>query len=72
MRIIKEHEWKYCARAGTSTVFPFGNTLPNETDLNIWMNFEFNNLNSVCLTNPKTHAQLFPKQFPQNELVNIT
>lgn len=44
MRLTSETEWEYCVRAGSDTLFPFGNELPVENELEQWMTQDFYDL----------------------------
>ena len=47
MRLPSETEWEYFARAGSNTLFPFGNQMLQEKDLVKWMNLDFSNLSET-------------------------
>jgi len=52
MRLLKEAEWEYLARSGKRTLFPFGDELPEEKELEKWMIQDFSDLsnyNCNCL-----------------------
>lgn len=44
MRLPSETEWEYCVRAGSDTLFPFGDELPEENELERWMTQDFYDL----------------------------
>lgn len=44
MRLPSETEWEYCVRAGGDTLFPFGNELLAENELEKWMTQDFYDL----------------------------
>lgn len=44
LRIPSETEWEYFARAGSDTLFPFGNQLLPENELSNWMRLDFSDL----------------------------
>lgn len=44
MRLPHETEWEYCVRAGSDTLFPFGNELLTESELEKWMTHDFHDL----------------------------
>jgi formylglycine-generating enzyme required for sulfatase activity len=39
-RLIREEEWEYCCRGGTSTLFFFGNTVPDTKHLTLLVDFD--------------------------------
>ena len=44
MRLPSETEWEYCVRAGSDTLFPFGDELLEENELEKWMTQDFYDL----------------------------
>lgn len=50
MRLLTENEWEYCARAGDSTLFPFGDELLDNQELEKWLMVDFTKLD-CCIPN---------------------
>ena len=49
LRLPTEDEWEYFVRANSTDLFTFGNTLPDDTELDKWLNFDFSDLkNNNC------------------------
>lgn len=51
MRLPTETEWEYFARAGSNSLFPFGNHLIDFDKLEKWMNYCFYDLEQCCANN---------------------
>lgn len=47
MRLPSESEWEYFVRAGKETLFPFGDELLQENELEKWMELDFEDLSKI-------------------------
>ncbi|MCM1125403.1 MAG: SUMF1/EgtB/PvdO family nonheme iron enzyme [Lachnospiraceae bacterium] len=47
LRLPTENEWEYFTRAGCEDIFTFGDELPNDTELEKWLSFNFSDLSKL-------------------------
>lgn len=77
-RFLSELEWEAAVKNGRDILFPFGDELPKESDLDWWMSFDFNKFshkrisNNICgLFFGEWCADLFSKSHSKNsEILN--
>lgn len=51
LRLPTESEWEYFTRSGSTDLFTFGNELPEDSELEKWLSFDFSDLNKLKCNN---------------------
>lgn len=65
-RLPYEHEWEYVCRAGTKTLFVFGDNLPEDNELEQWLSWDFSDINKLQ-ANPFGLYGMFIGEWCHNE-----